>query len=335
MMALDGLMLLPARRAGRAARRPALRARSCPHVAQADQLPHVRRPRDRATVEPALRTGVLRVFPVQEALLSEHRLVPWVSMHHQMTRPVTMRSHYHERDRLTPDYRAGQTNRSRGSPTTRRTIPRYPTSSCSPHSAGGARRARQESRRRSAAARPPSRTPCHRGCRRRLGPVRDHRSELMRDCGYLQTILREGSQTARSIRPAHADGGGGRDAHGLLIGHAGYRHPLVVAHAARTAPGGPAAGRRGTRESLEHADRVGEEVVGDGAGSARRSIPEAVGVRGEGGGELVVGSPGPVSRSGITASRRCATVARRRAWRWAESLGCNGVAHRLAPEVDR
>ena len=33
----------------------------------------------------------------------------------------------------------------------------------------------------------------------RLGPIRDRRSELMRDRGYLRTILRDGSRTARSI----------------------------------------------------------------------------------------------------------------------------------------
>jgi tryptophanyl-tRNA synthetase len=33
----------------------------------------------------------------------------------------------------------------------------------------------------------------------RLRPIRDHRSELIRDRGYLRTILRDGSATARSI----------------------------------------------------------------------------------------------------------------------------------------
>jgi tryptophanyl-tRNA synthetase len=33
----------------------------------------------------------------------------------------------------------------------------------------------------------------------RLRPVRDRRSELMRDRGYLRTVLRDGSAAARSI----------------------------------------------------------------------------------------------------------------------------------------
>lgn len=33
----------------------------------------------------------------------------------------------------------------------------------------------------------------------RLAPIRDRRSELMRDRGYLRTVLRDGSAAARSI----------------------------------------------------------------------------------------------------------------------------------------
>ena len=88
--------------------------------------------------------------------------------------------------------------RIRTSPTTRRTAPRSPTlvlltalcEGVDPRQVAeevGSRGAAELKRRATEAV------------NERLRPIRDDRSRLMRDRGYLRSVLRDGSATARSI----------------------------------------------------------------------------------------------------------------------------------------
>ena len=165
----------------------------------ADQLPHVEQTRAIARRFNRRYAPECPVFPEPEALLSDAPVLLGTDgrkMSKSRNNAIALAATA-DRDRAATapgQDRFGPAT----SPTTRRTAPRSPTSSCSPHCARSStlRQVAEEIGSRGAAELKRRATEA---VNERLRPVRDRRSELMRDRGYLRTVLRDGSRTARSI----------------------------------------------------------------------------------------------------------------------------------------